>query len=153
MALISNTRKVFNFRFEMPGLIPFLVQKFTPPTIELESVEHGEGNIKIKTAGKILIGDATLEKLKLGAGVDPWAFQQLALAQDQITGGGNPEEIYKQIANLYELAPDGITPVGIWILEGCWIKKIDNGDYDVNSSDNMIEKVTISVDKCYKINT
>lgn len=150
MAQIADARKVFNFRIEMDGIDQFEIQKATPPEVEVESVSHGDANSDVKTAGRVKVADLVCEKLKPLPASDLWAWDWLQLAQNMGTGGGGLASSYKKTIVLKELAPDNVTTINRWILEGCWVKKLSQSDFDRNASDNVIETVTISVDKCRK---
>lgn len=150
MAQIANPRKVFNFRVEIQGIDQFEVQKATPPEIEVETTEHGDTNHSVKTAGRVKVGDLTLEKLKPLPNSDLWAWNWLQTAQNMTTGGGQLPLQYKRTVILKELSSDGQTTVNRWICEGCFVKKVSQGDFDRNSSDNILETVVLSVDRVQK---
>lgn len=153
MPKVPNPRKVFNFRIEVAGIAQFLIQKVTLPEIEIAATEHGETNVKIKTAGMITVGDLVVTKIKPADSIEPWAYDWFKQAQDMVTGGGQLSEVYKRDIILRELGVDGISTIASHIMEGCWIKKTSHSDFDRVGSDNIMETVTFSVDRCYRVNT
>lgn len=147
MAQVADTRKVFNFKIEIDGINQFECQKVNVPEIEIESVSHGDANSDVKTAGRVKVGDVTLEKVKRADGSDLWAWEWLQQAQNINTGGGQLAAGYKRAVVLKEMAPNGTTTLNRWILEGAWVKKLSQTGFDRNSSDNVIQTIVLSVDK------
>lgn len=151
MAQIANPRKVFNFRVEIEGVDQWEIQKVTVPEIEIEAVEHGDANFSVKTAGRITVGDLVMEKLRPLPASDVWAWMWLQDAQNIQTGGGKLQANVNRNIVIKEMSTDGVTTVNRWFCEGSWVKKISQSDFDRATSDNIIETVTFSVDKCYRI--
>ena len=151
MAKVANPRKVFQFALDAQGINQYLVQKITPPEVEIESVEHGDTNYDVKTAGKVKTGDMVLEKLKPAEGPDLWAHNWFKQAQDVLLGGGALSQVYKKDLTIRELDPSGKVTLQTHIIEGAWVKKISLNDRDRGASDNSIETVTLSVDRYYVI--
>ena len=151
MPKVANTRKVFNFRVEIAGVDQFEIQKVTLPEYEVESVEHGDVNYKVKTAGMVSISDMTFEKVKRlpGSDIDIWTW--LTSAQSITAGGGLLSVGYKRVVVIKEMDPTGLNTVNSYVLGGCWVKKVANSDFDRTSSDNSIETVTLSVDTMEKL--
>lgn len=151
MAIIANTRKNFQYRIEMQGIEQFLVQKVTLPDIEIAATAHGEANMDVKTPGRITVGDLVLEKIKPSDRPDAIGMALLNLAQDQLSGGGSLAAVVKKDYVLREVDSTGLVTIGVWNIEGAWVKKLSTSTYDRMSSDNSIETLTFSVDKCYRV--
>lgn len=151
MALLANARKAFNWRLEIAGVNQFEIQKCTPPEVEIEAVEHGDTNYKVKTAGMITVGDMTMEKLRPLPQTDLWAWQWLQQAQNILTGGGQLALGYKRDCVLKEMDASGLVAINRWYCEGVWPKKISQSDFDRMTSDNIVETITFSVDRCWRI--
>jgi phage tail-like protein len=151
MAQIANTRKVFQFVVEVAGLNQFEVQTVELPEIEVEAVEHGDTNHSIKTAGRITTGDMTFEKVRPLPQTDKWAWEWLNTAQDPFTGGGSLPLNHKQIIIVKEMDTTQTTTINSWYLEGCWVKKVSQSKMDRMSSDNIIETIIFSVDRCKRL--
>lgn len=153
MAKISSPRKKFNFSIQIvPAPInPFLAQKVTLPEMSLGVAKHGDTNHDIKTAGRVEIGDMTIEKISTTQGADNYFFDWMKSAGDEIIGGGLVPEQYKRQILVTELAEDGTSILNTWICIGCFPIKINGLDLDRMDTENSIENITISVDKCDKI--
>lgn len=151
MAQIANTRKVFNFRVEIAGMDQWEIQKVTLPEVEIEAVEHGDTNHKVKTAGMVTVGDLVFEKLRPLPSSDNWAWNWLNQAQDMALGGGQLPINFKQTIVLKEMDNTGNSTLNRWVCEGCWVKKISQSDFDRAASDNIIETITLSVDRVRRI--
>ena len=78
--MFANPAKNFRYALEIRGINMFLIQNFTPPTVEHDVVEHGSpGNLPNgKTPGKQRVGEMVLKKLKVATGADTWAWDWMA---------------------------------------------------------------------------
>lgn len=151
MPKVANTRKVFNFRVEVDGVDQFEIQKVTLPEIEIEATEHGDVNYKVKTAGMVVIGDMTFEKVKRLPASDTTLWDWMTQAQSIVAGGGLLALGYKRNVVIKEMDSTGLNTVNSYALGGVWVKKIANSDFDRASSDNSIETATLSVDTMVKL--
>ncbi len=151
MPKIADTRKVFNFVVEIAGVNQFEIQKVTIPEVGIEAVMHGDVNYDVKTPGRVTVGDMTMEKLRPLPSTDTFAWDWLKRAQNIQTGGGNLALGYKQNVIVKEMDETGTVSVNRWFCEGCWVSKISQSDMDRNASDNIIETITFSVDRCWRI--
>jgi len=153
MAKFANPRKKFNFSIQIsPDPInPFLFQKVTPPDGTIEKVSHGDTNHDIKTAGRVEYGNLICEKLLSSSAGDNYMWSWFDTCQSSVIGGGAVPDIYKKIITVVELAEDGATVLNTWVCEGCWPCSIPGSELDRNASDNTIENVEFSIDKCIKL--
>lgn len=146
------SRKVFSFGMEIDGLDVALAQDVKLPDVEVGKVEHGDTNYNKKTAGGVTTGDCEIQKLKAVGSGDNFAWDWLTQAQNPATGGGGLPEDYKRDVVIKEFAPDGITTLDSYLLVGCFVMKISNSNYKRGAQDeNMIETVTLSVDRVEKL--
>lgn len=147
MAKVNNPRKSFQFSISFPKhpINSYLAQKVTLPDIEVEEVTHGDANRDVKTAGRVSVGDLTIEKLLTTSGSDTWAHDWLMSCQDILLGGGNIPTSYWETMVVNELAEDGVSVLNTWVLTEVWPKKITGLELDRTSSDNTVEKVDFSV--------
>lgn len=147
MAKVNNPRKSFQFSISFPKhpINSYLAQKVTLPDIEVEEVTHGDANRDVKTAGRVSVGDLTIEKLLTTSGSDTWAHDWLMSCQDILLGGGNIPTSYWETMVVNELAEDGVSVLDTWVLTEVWPKKITGLELDRTSSDNTVEKVDFSV--------
>jgi phage tail-like protein len=153
MANIENPRKDFNFSIQVIGapINPFLFQMVNLPDISINQVKHGDTNHDIKTAGRVEIGDIECEKLMTTSGADNYFFDWAASCQDVMIGGGLTPTLYKRSLLITELAEDGTSILNSWVAKGCWPSKINGQKFSRTSTDNSMEKISISVDKIDKI--
>lgn len=151
MPALANPLKSFNFAIEIAGLNQFAAQEVKLPTPELDSVEHGGSNFMVKTAGMSKTGDMEIKQLKALDGSDGWAWQWITQAQNPLLGTGSIPSAYKKTCIVRELAPDGITTVHAYVCDGCWVKKIDPEAFKRTASENMMQTVTISVDRIIRL--
>lgn len=151
MAKIANTAKLFNFAIEINGLNQFEVQTVELPQISVEVAEHGDVNYNVKTPGRITTGDLKLEKIRPLPTTDNWAWSWFNAGADPFTGVGALAGNIKRVIVVRELDSSGLVAVNSYLLEGCFIKSIEFAKYDRMSTDNVIETITISVDRMRKI--
>lgn len=146
-AQVKNPRKKFLFRltFVKHPMNAYLCQKVTLPDVEIEQVAHGDINRDVKTAGRVTVGNMTVEKLMTTSGPDNWLHDWLYACQDHINGGGLTPSQYWENMTVEELAEDGVTVINTWILEEVWPCKVSGLDLDRTSSDNTIESIEFAV--------
>lgn len=145
-----NPRKQFQFKVtfvNFANIAPFHVQKLTQPDMDVEQVEHGEGNTVIKTAGMVKTGNLKIERI-IEAN-DPSnakeIFTWLKNCQNARTQTGSIPDVYKGPIEVKELNNAGQV-VNVWYYTGCWPTKINGKDWSRTSSDNSLESVEFSVD-------
>jgi len=148
MPKIQNPRKAFNWSIAFPKhpINSYLAQKVTLPDIEIEQVAHGDTNHDIKTAGRVTIGNLSIEKIATTSGSDTWLHDWLMSCQDVVLGGGNIPGVYKETAIICELAEDGSTVLNTYVCNGIWPVKITGNELNRGTSDNIVEKAEFSVD-------
>lgn len=153
MAKVSNPRKEFNFSIQVTEapINPFLCQVVELPEIIVEQAEHGDTNHDIKTAGRVSVGNITIDKILTTSGADNYFFDWLASCQDMMIGGGLVPDDYKRTILITELAEDGTSALNTWVCQGCWPTKINGQKLDRRSSDNSMEKIELSVDRTEKV--
>jgi len=153
MAKISNPRKQFRFSIQFIGMPmnPWLVQDVDHPEIDTEQTSHGDVNYDVKTAGRTVVGNATISKIMTTSGPDNFIFNWKTQCQDQITGGGEVPDRYKKKVLVTEFAEDGVTIINTWIWEGCWPTKITGQTNTRTTSENTIESFELSVDVADKV--
>ena len=151
-AKVRNPRKSFQYSIIFPKhpINSYMAQKVTLPDVEVEEVTHGDINRDVKTAGRIKVGDLSIEKLCTTSGSDTWAFDWLSSCQDMLVGGGLVPSQYWETIIVNELAEDGVSILNSWILDEVWPKKISGLELDRKSSDNTIDHITFSVGTCDK---
>lgn len=151
MSIVANPIKGFQYAIEIDGFPQFLAQKVTSPKYEIEKTEHGEANVKIKTAGMANVGDLTIEHLIPAPQGSKWAWDWIKQAQNPMTGSGGLAVQYKKTVVIRELAPDLVTTVKRTIYYGVWPFSFTGPEWDRVSSDNAVKKVECSVDKMEEV--
>lgn len=153
MAQISNPRKQFKFSIEIIGIAmnPWLAQEVEHPDIDVEQVPHGDVNYEVKTAGRVMTGNASINKIMTTSGPDNFIFNWKSLCQDEIIGGGAIPDIYKKTVLVRELDETGLVTINTWVWEGCWPTKINGQTNSRMTSDNTIESFELSVDISQKL--
>lgn len=153
MAQIENPRKDFNFSIQILGapINPFLVQEVTIGESSITQVKHGDTNYDVQTAGRIETGNTELEKIMTTDGADNYFWNWHVSCQDSIIGGGLTPVAYKRTLLVSELAEDGTSVLNTWVLTGAWPAKINGQKFSRKSSDNSVEKVSLSIDRCEKV--
>ena len=143
----GNPRQGHEFIVEIDGFEAAYFQRATVPELEIEVDEFNPlGSVRsTKFAGRMTVGDCELEKGVPANKADSAAWQWLISATNTKSGDiGNPGE-YKKDIELRETDHVGVT-VRTWILKGAWVKQLTLSDFEGESSDHMIETLTLSVD-------
>lgn len=150
MSQINNPKKAFNFGIYAPGLNPYTVQTANIPDFEVETVEHGDTNYRVKTAGMMVFGNITLEKLRpLNLG-DNWVWNWIRDVQNVETGGGQIAEIYKRNIDIVQYSYDNVTVTDRWNCWGVFPVRINNMSLSRTQSENSMETIELSVDRVVK---
>lgn len=151
MAQIANPKKAFNFGIIAAGLNSYAVQQANIPDVEIDQVEHGDTNYKVKTAGLVTYGNVTLTKLRpIGIG-DNWVWPWIQSIQNVYTGSGQLPSIYKRDIDIVQYSYDNVTVTDRWELEGAWPQKVNNMNLDRATSENSMESIELSVDRMQKV--
>lgn len=127
--------------------ISLAVEKFDPPSFELEDLTIEKGNSTVHYAGRAKYSSSSLE-VKDYIGPYTRAILQAwqRLAYDYITDKGGRAANYKLKLVLTEYTPDHVK-VAHWDLYGCWCQKLDFGTYDKTSDDPVNVSATIIYDR------
>lgn len=148
---VANPRKVFTFKVEIGGIDQFEIQSFKVPDGTIDVVLHGDTNHDAKTPGRIKFGDAVLKKIVATTNTDTWAWTWLMIAQDPFLGGGALPSAVLQDIIIKELDTTQQITINRWLMEGCFVSKVSQSDFDRSKSDNIIEEVTLAVTRCRKL--
>lgn len=119
------------------------------PHFTQEILSLNRGNDTIKYAGKITFPEGQFI-INDYIGADT---KSILMAWQNLSGNVKTEKVghasdYKKDAYLVEYTPD-YTTVRRWVLKGCWISGISEGEY--NHDNNELRKVTATIqyDKAY----
>lgn len=128
-------------------VIRLTVNKVSIPTFELDDIEIRKGNSSVWYAGTPSFSEGTLEVddmvgLEARAVLEAWH----ARAYDVTTDKGGRAINYKRNATLTEYTSDRVA-VRSWKLIGCWIKSLDEGEYDKTNDDLVRISATFRYDR------
>ena len=152
MAQINNPRKSFQFSIFIQGIAPFLVQSVKLPDVEIETDEHGDTNHKIKTGGMVSYGTFSISKI---CAAEPLSDNEVWVwtnsIQNVYTGGGLLPSQYKRAVLVEQYAPDGVTVLKRWTLQGSWPKRINGVEFNRAQSGNTIESIEFEIDRMQQV--
>lgn len=146
-----NPRKKFTWTIEFDGLEPALAQRVQLPTIGVESAEHGAANILIKTGGMVTVGDMEVNKLMFANKNENWAYDWMKQVSNHELGSMGIPSQYKRNGYVIFYQPNLTSVLEKWQVIGCWPKEIEKEEMDKTSSENLIEKITFSVDTMLRV--
>lgn len=132
-------------------IIRVSVNKATIPTYSQNVISISRGNTSIRYAGKMEFDESIPLQLVDYIGAES---KDILLAWQALSGNIYTEKVghasdYKKRAHLCEYTPD-YQLVRRWILEGCWISKLDFGDYTYEGTNDKVSiDATIVFDRCY----
>lgn len=120
------------------------------PHYSQNAIEVKRGNTTIKYAGVMSFPSGSIEVYDfIGA-----RTKDILMAWQNLSGDIKKETVglqasYKKQCQLIEYSPDYNQKVRTWILEGCWVSNISEGNYDQNNNDSRRISATIEYDKAY----
>ena len=114
------------------------------PHFTMSTIDVKRGNSTIHFAGTPTFGEGTL-KLNdyIGAKTKDVLLAWQALAYDVRTEKVHFADNYKKTCELVEYSPDYDQVIRRWILKGCWISALSEGDF--NNEDNSKREVTATI--------
>lgn len=124
-------------------ILRLTVNKAPLPHFELNDIEIRKGNSVVHYAGTPTFSDGSIEVddmigARSAAVLEAWQN----LAYNVLTDKGGRAINYKKNATVIEYTSDHVK-VRSWKLIGCWIKDIDEGEYDKESDD--LVRLTASI--------
>ena len=126
------------------------VNKSSVPHFELGTIEIKRGNNVIKFAGNPTFGSGSIELHDyIGARTKDALMAWQALAYDVRTEKVFSASNYKKECKLIEYTPDYNTKIRTWVLKGCWVKSISEGEFNNESADKRLISATIEYDKAW----
>lgn len=131
--------KQFQYSIEIEGLEQFLAQELTLPDVTVDEVEHGEGNIVVRTPGMMKFGDLTVSKLVASTVSDTWASDLIRQINNPDTNTGQPvTTIFKTVVIRLKDIAGNVKKT--YELFDCWIKQKTGISLSSTTSDNIIEE-------------
>ena len=135
----------WQFAIEVNGFDVALFKKGQEPKTEFEEVTFAPAGSLYdhKVAGRMKFGDLTLEKGVLANGSDEAARDWVRLQADVNLGVGALPSMYMRDVDIVRYDRAG-NETRRWTLHGAWVKSLEYDDLEGGSSDNTIEKITLS---------
>lgn len=128
-------------------IIRLTVNKAPVPHFELNDIEIRKGNSVVHYAGTPTFSEGSIEvDDMIGAQSKAVLEAWQNLAYNVVTDKGGRAINYKRNATLIEYTSDHVR-VRSWKLIGCWIRGIDESDYDKESDDLRRLTATIRYDR------
>lgn len=125
------------------------VKSSSVPHFSMTPVEINRGNNTMKFAGKPSFGDGSLVIHDyIGAHTKEILMAWQRQAYNVETEKVGLAKDYKRTAYLLEYTPT-FQLVRTWVLAGCWVSTISEGNYDHDSADARTIDATIIYDKAY----
>ncbi len=135
----------WQFAIEINGFDVALFKKGQEPKTEFEEVAFAPAGSLFdqKVAGRMKFEDVTFEKGVLADGSDEAARDWVRIQADVNYGiGALPEEYMRDIDIVrYDRAGNETRR---WTLHGAWVKSLEYDELEGGSSDNTIEKITLT---------
>lgn len=141
----QNLYQNWQFAIEINGFDVALFRKGQEPKTEFEEVAFSPGGSMFdqKVAGRMKFDDITLEKGVLANGSDEAARDWVKLQADvNLNVGALPEQYMRDI-DIVRYDRSG-NETRRWTLHGAWVKTLEYDELEGGSSDNTIEKLTIT---------
>ena len=125
------------------------VKASSVPHFGIDKLTLNRGNSQMHFAGKPTFDDGQITVHDyIGAHTKEILLAWQRKAYNVITEKVGLASDYKRDCYLLEYTPD-YQLVRTWILRGCWVSKISEGNYDHDESTNRTMDVTIVYDKAY----
>jgi phage tail-like protein len=136
--------KKFKYVVEIDGVASANFQKCSELSAEIGKTEYHEGGALIpdKSPGRVAFADVTLER---GACSDHDLYDWFVECVDAAAGSGVLDPQYKRGVDIVQQDRDG-SELRRWRLANAWPMKFVAGDWDNESDDNVIEKLTFTYD-------
>jgi len=135
----------WQFAIEVNGFDVALFKKGQEPKTEFEEVTFAPAGSLYdqKVAGRMKFGDLTLEKGVLANGSDEAARDWVRIQADVNLGVGALPSMYMRDVDIVRYDRAG-NETRRWTLHGVWVKSLEYDDLEGGSSDNTIEKISLS---------
>ena len=135
----------WQFAIEINGFDVALFQKGQEPKTEFEEVTFSPAGSLYdqKVAGRVKFEDITFERGVLADGSDESARDWVRLQADVNSGVGALPDEYMRDVDIVRYDRTG-RETRRWTLHGAWVKSLEYDELEGGSSDNTIEKMSIS---------
>jgi phage tail-like protein len=141
----ENLYQNWQFAIEINGFDVALFRKGQEPKTEFEEVAFSPAGSMFdqKVAGRVNYDDIALEKGVLANGSDEAARNWVRLQADVNLNVGALPEVYMRDIDIVRYDRTG-KETRRWTLHGAWVKTLEYDELEGGSSDNTIEKISIT---------
>lgn len=129
---------------EVNGVDVATFQTINIPEKTIETAEHVEGDLKIKTPSLVSVSDMTVGKLINMLEVDTYFNDWFNQVKNTKAGTGGLPSDYERTIRV-RLLDDQNNTTRLYEMTGCYPISLGSIDLDKTSSDNIIEEMTINV--------
>lgn len=137
---------------DLQDVIRLSVAESSVPHFDLDVISIRRGNSTMKFAGTPAFSEGTLRcNDYVGARTKDVLLAWQALAYDVVDDVVKLAGNYKHDCRLVEYAPDYSRAVRSWLLKGCWVKSLSEGNFSHDSNDKRTVDVTIVFDRAIPI--
>lgn len=140
-----NYHKKHKFRIEVGGVTSAKFQSCSELSAEIATIEQWEGGSDLadKSPGRTTIPDITLMR---GATTDLDLWNWFKLVSDMVANGGVVLPEYEKDLDIVALDRDNSTKMR-WRTFRVWPNKFVAGDWDNTVDENVIESVTLVINR------
>ena len=142
----GHPRQGWQFIVRVNGFDTAYFQKATLPEVETEIDEFNPaGSVRpTKFAGRMTIGDCTLEKGMNSDAADMAAWQWLTTAVNTLSGDQGDPAQYRRDIEICHVNRVG-SVIQTWILKEAFCSKVSWSDNEGSSSEHVVETLTLTV--------
>jgi phage tail-like protein len=144
-AIPRHLRQQYRFAVSIDGFKGAYFQKADRPKITFDEVEFNPAGSHRpeKLPGRVSFGDIVLEKGVSAEGVDNAVYLWMRDSVNFLSGVGKEPGGLVRDVEITEYSRTGAV-VQTYIYGGAWVKEFDGGELSGDSSDNVIDSITIS---------
>lgn len=126
------------------------VKASSVPHFSQDVIKVKRGNTEVKYAGPMTWESGSLECYDfIGAQTKDILMAWQAKSGNPLLQTVSQQAAYKVGGTLIEWTPDYSQKVRVWRLDGCWISRISEGNYDQDSSGARTISCTLEYDRAY----
>lgn len=145
----SSFTNTYDYETDEDNTLSLSVKSSSVPHFDIEKITINRGNSQMHFAGKPTFKDGQITvRDYIGAHTKEILLAWQRMAYDPTTEKIGLAKDYKKTANLVEYTPD-YQIVRTWILEGCWVSSISEGNFDHDSVEAKTMDVTLVYDRAY----
>lgn len=146
--------KKFKFVIEIDSIAYAGFNKCSELSMEIAKIEYYEGGALIpkKDPGRVTVSDITIERAAC-SDQDLWNWLKQVVDLTADGGGGTGAQgqglrdpLFRRDFDIVQLERDG-EELRRWTITGAWPTKFVAGEWDNDADENVIETLTLAIDK------